>query len=1026
MSLNHNQMAYVAIVSTLIFGSLFVGVSGFFQTNEDIGGFESAVEEDIRGESELTAAALDTDGDGLSDKLEETQYGTDVNDPDTDNDGMSDGWEVQHGLNPLDNGESEDLEVDPTQNQDSSDAQVENETDSWPDPSQGPTGDPDRDGLTNQAEQELGTDPQRADTDNDGLNDRWESLYTTSVQTPGGEVVLFNPLDGNWDCLLLDQAMVDALETRFNGENGMAEWDDLASNGQHSCDMVLDTDDDGLANFEEEIFGTNPTARDSDMDLIDDIVEVANESLSLYSGLGENCNEPLLNPLPHIGPFYGVERNWFMMDMDGDGLLNGPSDWDTDGDGMPDGFEFCYSDASMAPNAAYVLNPANASDGYGDWDEDGMNNLEEYQVAQLFGEGNFTSPWLEDTDQDEMPDQWEAANGLHPRSALNRDQDPDMDGYDLDADGDVMYSELGNTAIVHTVDVALGQQVSANQQVASARITLAGGNQQVVPLRAPVDGYVYELNVVLGQSIESRLFSWMNIVEEEERFTNVMEYKANDRDQDGILDGRSTNPLNADTDSDGLIDGIEVMGWEILVVTRGVQPTWVTSDPGLYDTDADGLSDFEEFSSTCNLGGSNASNPDTDSDGLTDLEEAGDNFMWEGETYSTSPCMFDTDNDGLEDGEEVIAGADNFLTHANNSDTDDDGLIDGQEVLFVPRPFQNPTNPLLNDTDADGMLDGWEMQVKSAEDNTNSHSLWVVTSTWERPGCESTQTNSCTMQPGGYVWLNWLGGFELEPKFQVSEMNLTGFQMPSSALCDGCNGRWALDPSLSSLKDDTFDIDNDTLPNGMEAPDRWDTNPVDDDTDGDLLPDGWEVYYSQLAFEIGLADNETVGVYGARGVMDPAMPDSDLDGIEDGYEDPDNDGLNRTGLIKRYCPGYNDSTNSECNIDPNTPDGERFYDNLENYTNFEEMQNGTNPITNDTDGDDWNDGPEVYYQDHDDDGMATGWEYHFQFDPFDGADRMVDTDGDGHVNFCEYKWDTNPRNPVSYPGQGELCDPFTD
>ncbi|MEC8399552.1 MAG: hypothetical protein VXZ34_08195, partial [Candidatus Thermoplasmatota archaeon] len=65
-------MAYVAIVSTLIFGSLFVGVSGFFQTSEDIGGFESAVEEDIRGDTEATLAAIDTDGDGLSDKLEET------------------------------------------------------------------------------------------------------------------------------------------------------------------------------------------------------------------------------------------------------------------------------------------------------------------------------------------------------------------------------------------------------------------------------------------------------------------------------------------------------------------------------------------------------------------------------------------------------------------------------------------------------------------------------------------------------------------------------------------------------------------------------------------------------------------------------------------------------------------------------------------------------------------------------------------------------------------------------------------
>ena len=72
--------------------------------------------------------------------------------------------------------------------------------------------------------------------------------------------------------------------------------------------------------------------------------------------------------------------------------------------------------------------------------------------------------------------------------------------------------------------------------------------------------------------------------------------------------------------------------------------------------------------------------------------------------------------------------------------------------------------------------------------------------------------------------------------------------------------------------------------------------------------------------------------------------------------------------------------------------------------------NGTNPIRNDTDGDDWDDGPEVYYQDHDDDGMATGWEYYFNFDPYDDSDRMVDTDGDGHVNYCEYKWDTNPRD----------------
>ena len=66
--------------------------------------------------------------------------------------------------------------------------------------------------------------------------------------------------------------------------------------------MVLDTDDDGLANFEEEAFGTNP-ARDSDMDLIDDIVEVANNgTIALFTGMGESCNEPLLQSMYALAP----------------------------------------------------------------------------------------------------------------------------------------------------------------------------------------------------------------------------------------------------------------------------------------------------------------------------------------------------------------------------------------------------------------------------------------------------------------------------------------------------------------------------------------------------------------------------------------------------------------------------------------------------------------------------------------------------------------------------------------------------
>lgn len=1036
MTVSHNQMAYVAIVSTLIFGSLFVGATGFFQTSETAGDFDAAAEEDIIGDGSNTGQSLDQDNDGLADAIE-AQYGTDPNDPDTDGDGMGDGWEVENGLNPLDNGESDDAENDPSE-ANSEDAEEQDEDDSWPDPDDGPKGDPDRDGLINSIEVIEGTNPRLSDTDGDGLNDKWEVTYKQVINHPLGNYTLFDPLSANWDCVELNDAMIQSLKNHFNGQNGVASWDSLANGaGQHSCDQVLDSDSDLLFNLEEEDYGTDPTEPDSDGDLLDDIHEISNSTISVMRATGQNCGLSLLDPIIRDAPFADEAREnglaWFKEDMDGDGLLNGPSDWDTDGDGMPDGFEFCFGDVNdhpkmqtnpKNPTLAFqqLLNPANSSDGYGDWDEDGMNNIEEYQVAIAFGEDKFTSPWHADTDEDGMPDGWEAVNGLDPRDGSNGDIDSDRDGYDADKNGMVTFSTLENAALVVAIDVELDDWVSVNETVARARITLSGGNQQVIALVAPVEGYVYSINVEVGDTIESRLDVWIEIVELDEMFTNLMEYNARDSDGDGIIDGRSTDPLNPDTDGDGLKDGIEVIGWDILVVNRGVQNVRVTSDPGLWDTDEDGLSDFKEFNDVCETG-SNASNADTDGDGLGDQAEALNGFSWYGEDYFTSPCMYDTDNDGLEDGEEVILGQDNFLTHANNSDTDNDGLMDGYEVLFVPRPFQNPTNPLINDTDSDGMLDGWEMQVESIEDNTKSHSLWISTDLWLPPGCDSMI--ECGLDSGGYVWKSWLGGFILEKKYEIHEMNMTNFAVPSNSKCN-CNGRWALDPSEGSMKDDTYDIDNDTLANGAEAPDRWDTNPVDDDTDGDLLPDGWEVKYSEQALILGLVDNSTTSANGARGVMDPALKDSDANGIDDGMEDPDNDGLNRTGLIAKYCPSYEDPQSSNCHIDPDSPDGKLFYDNLENYTSYEEFINGTNPISNDSDGDEWDDGPEVFYQDHDDDGMATGWEYYFNFDPFDGVDRMADRDGDGHLNYCEYKWDTNPNDINSFPGQGQLCNAFEE
>ena len=1014
LALNHNQYAVAAIAVTLCLAGFYTIIDAGLSTTES-GGFDAAGADVVITDDEVQQAGRDSDGDGLPDRMEQTLYGTDDNNPDTDGDGLDDGWEVANGLDPLDSGESDDSDIENT-NADGEDAGEQNET--FPDPDNGPYGDPDRDGLTNEQEAAIGTNPTASDSDGDGLNDRWESLYTETVQTPQGPVTLLDPLNPNWGCPLL----TPQVEAEMQLIIGTSTWNSLpvGPNGDHSCDSVLDIDrqgPDSLPNYLEELYDTNPLEEDSDGDLIPDRIEVGYGSQELQVHCGVPQFGTIRLDAPYTDLMSGVgDLTWFNEDMDGDGRLNGPGDWDTDGDGMPDGFEYCYNT---------LLNPANSTDAYGDGDEDGLNNVEEYEVAYTWGAVNFTNPLVADTDSDGMPDGWEYHSGIHPNDGSNAEEDPDFDGYDADGDGGVRYTDLVGISTVHNIVVEVGDFVQVNRTVMWVR-TVQDSQYVNIPIKTPTEGYVYAINVEVGQEVTSRLQDLAIVVEDHERFTNLDEYRAkfspdtdfNQPEEDWAILGRSTDPLVQDTDGDGLIDGIEVIGWTIRVVDMGVRDVTVYSDPGVYDTDRDGLSDSTEYYETF----TNASDRDTDSDGLEDFTEAVDGFMWNGSFYFTNASMFDTDNDGLNDGEEVINGQDQYITHANNADTDDDGLSDGGEVLYIPRPWQSATNPLDNDTDDDGQPDGWEMQVFSVQQNTNSHSLWVTTQNWLPIGC--TSMVECGLGPGGWVWDSYLKGFQtsgdrngdgiLDPKYFIHEMNLTGFTIPS-------DGRWALDPSFGSMPDSNFDIDNDTLLNALEAPDRWDTNPVDDDTDGDLLADGWEVSASERAISLGLVDNNTLDALGARGPMDPRMPDSDLDGIDDGSEDFDDDGLNRTHLLNRYCPGWDNQQNAECHIDPTTDNGGRFFDDLENYTNYEEFQNKTDPVLSDTDGDGWADGSEVYHQDHDNDGMWSGWEFYFDFDPFDAADAFVDSDGDGYNNKCENKWNTNPKDPTSFPSQGELC-----
>jgi hypothetical protein len=244
----------------------------------------------IAGTYDSDPDSWDTDGDGLSDYSEIIDYKTNPASADTDGDGLPDGWEVSYGFNPN--------EVDDT------------------------SADPDADGLSNLREYQLGTYPNWADTDNDGLTDGEEAdTYHTHP--------LLADTDGD------------------NLNDGPEVFD------YQTDPSVLDTDADGLPDGWEVTYGLNPlSAADANLDPDGDTLT----NLQEYS----NSSSPLKT------------------DTDNDGLDDAaevqhgtkPSYWDSDYDGMSDAYEIRYG-----------LNANDYADADLDPDNEGLTNIQEYKLG---------------------------------------------------------------------------------------------------------------------------------------------------------------------------------------------------------------------------------------------------------------------------------------------------------------------------------------------------------------------------------------------------------------------------------------------------------------------------------------------------------------------------------------------------------------------------------------------------------------------------------------------------------------------
>ena len=129
------------------------------------------------------------------------------------------------------------------------------------------TADPDADGLDNQTEFNIGTNPTLADTDSDGLSDGDEvNTYST------------DPLDADSD----DDGLSDGDEINTYGSNpsdtdsdddGLLDGDEV--NTYSTSPIDTDSDDDGLSDSAEiNTYSTDPNDADSDDDGLSDSVEI--------------------------------------------------------------------------------------------------------------------------------------------------------------------------------------------------------------------------------------------------------------------------------------------------------------------------------------------------------------------------------------------------------------------------------------------------------------------------------------------------------------------------------------------------------------------------------------------------------------------------------------------------------------------------------------------------------------------------------------------------------------------------------
>ncbi|MCK4615144.1 MAG: hypothetical protein KAU14_10105, partial [Thermoplasmata archaeon] len=592
----------------------------------------------------------DTDGDGLSDGLE-VAHGTYPLNIDSDHDGLTDYSElVVHGTGPLNRDSDGDMladglelglisDADPTTKTDPLDPDTDDDGlyDGWFDENgDGIFGSGEKGEDTNQngKRDSTETDPTKWSTDGDSLPDGWElGMHLDPLSDSGEDGDDGNP-DG--DINRYDQYLTNIMEFNLGTNPRPFDWDG-DGNITGGFENGTDYDEDGLQDGQEAFV----VFRTSVLDGARNIENYARASDWIY------CDQNITDGLPGNAYVFdsvlqgadttsainseniGVKgifrltdgtRIFYDKDLDRIYAWEPFSDFnDRDGNGILEGTCYVFVSSDMSVVSSDLPVPG-------------------YHNRELYWE---ISPFIQDSDYDGLMDGEEALY----------DQDPDEDGYpnalDPDSDNDGI-SDFIEQTIYWDTDVdndGLENMVDLD----SDDDGVADSKEQEAFLDTDRDGLI---NLLDSDSDNDGLLDG-----EEDKdgdgFTDVEESSPLliDTDGDGLsdyeevwpgVDGYITDPADRDTDDDGLGDGVEVAGWDIIVNGATVH---VSSNPTLKNSDGDGLRDELEFLFTDPM------KEDSDSDGLWDsLEDRNLNGAWD--PGETNPTESDTDNDLLPDGTE--------------------------------------------------------------------------------------------------------------------------------------------------------------------------------------------------------------------------------------------------------------------------------------------------------------------------------------------------------------------------------------